>query len=227
MPNLDDYTPDLPPASSETMDRPAAPTNVDSIKLGVGQTTYRIRRETLAKFNFFRNFTATPSSNTFNLVDVNEEVFPHIIAYLRRGTYPLAIDGKGRHDIPTYLALIEEAKYFQLDRLTKWLENGRYADAAKIQCSTWLKEETTVSATIMQDGKIVSSISKGYFPVRGKRLVYRCPRGIHLEEEGCGRKCFGARGDEDPMYDKVPTLSLLEVKKELVVDPKLCRDEEW
>lgn len=85
-----------------------------------------------------------------------------------------------------------------------------------------------MAITITEDGKVVSNISHECFPAWGKRLVYRCPRGLHNgDRTGCGRKCNNALGDAPPSYDEVPTARLLEVKKNLIIDPRLCRDPEW
>lgn len=224
------------PVTSDTMDHPVAGANADTIYLEVGRTTYSIKRETLAKFEFFRKLMLTPLSNMFN-IDANQEVFPHIIAYLRRGTYPLAIDAEGRHDIPTYLAILEEARYFKLERLSDWIEKGLYEEAAKTTSTTTLRPETefgivgyptSVKAAITPGGKITSTISKEFFPGWGKKLVYHCPRDKHNgKREECGKQCHNALGGKPAGFDEVPMLRLLEVKKKLVIDPQLCRDKEW
>ncbi|MBE3041622.1 hypothetical protein IMZ48_03385 [Candidatus Bathyarchaeota archaeon] len=246
MSNLDDYTPTSPPTSSETMEYPTATSKAEIVYLKVGQTTYSIQHETLFKFEYFNDIT--PPCDIL-ILDANEEVFPHIIAYLRRGTYPLVIDAKGRHDIPTYLAILEEAKCLQLKRLAEWLEKGRYVEAARVECTTTILEEgdlgtcklgrtealetaitsdNPTSDDTTSDNTIKSTISEECFPAWGKKLVYRCPREKHNGNRvGCGRKCYNALGGEAGNYDEAPMFRVVEVKKELVVDPKLCRDEKW
>lgn len=206
------------------------------VRLEVGRGAYyTIKRETLLGFKYFRALLLiSPALAPKISVDANQDVFSHIIAYLRRGAFPMIIDAQGRHDVPTYLAILEEARHFELDRLALWVEEGRFAEAAKIECITTIRPETDVdykdfmTTTITEDGKVVSIISREFFPAWGKRLVYRCPRGLHNgDRAGCGRKCNNALGDASPSYEEILTLRLLEMKTNLVVDPRLCRDPNW
>lgn len=210
-----------------------------TVRLEVGRGAhYTIKRETLSRFRYFRTLILiNPALAPKISVDANQDVFHHIMAYLRRGTYPLAVNAQGLHHVPTYLAILAEARHFELDRLARWIEEGRFAEAARVECTTTIRYETDVdqadngnvmTATITEQGKVVSNISREFFPAWGKRLVYRCPRGLHNEDRTwCGRKCNNALGDAPPTYDEIPALRLLEVKKDLVIDPRLCRDPDW
>lgn len=209
------------------------------VRLEAGRlASYSIRREYLLRFRYFRALMLiNPALAPKISVDADQHVFHHIVAYLRRGTFPLIMDAQGHHDISTYLAILEEARHFELDRLARWIEEGRFAAAAKIESTTTTRQETVVEkvndtclmmTTTLDDGKIVSNISRELYPAWGKRLVYQCPRGLHNgDRTGCGRKCNNALGGQPPSYDEVPTLRLLEVKKDLVIDPRLCRDPDW
>ncbi|KAL2108655.1 hypothetical protein VUR80DRAFT_3553 [Thermomyces stellatus] len=208
------------------------------VRLEVGRGGYyTIRRETLAKFKYFRTLMLiNPALAPKISIDANQDVFHHIVAYLRRGTYPLVIDAEGRHDISTYLAILEEAKHFELDRLAAWIEEGGFAEAAKIECTATIRHEAdldqvsrvNLNPTVTGHGKVISNISQERFVAWGKRFIYQCPRGLHDgDRAGCGRKCKNVLGNALPTYNEIPTLRLVEVKKDLVIDPHLCRDPDW
>ena len=68
-------------------------------------------------------------------IDADAELFEHILRYLRRGVLPVFYDSVKGHDHTLYLALLEEAKYFQVPRLVNWLRGKGYLQAIKIRYS--------------------------------------------------------------------------------------------
>jgi hypothetical protein len=65
-------------------------------------------------------------------IEIDANIFEHILWYLRTGVLPVFYDRLVGHDFPLYQALLEESKYFAIDRLQKWLCERKYLDAVKI-----------------------------------------------------------------------------------------------
>ncbi|KAL4787340.1 hypothetical protein BJX76DRAFT_354288 [Aspergillus varians] len=100
------------------------PPDDDVIKLEVGERTFTTTRDTLVKESTF--FSALLSSRWNSaradgsyLVDAYPNLVQHILGYLRRSTFPLFYHSLKGHDYPLYSALLEEAKYFGIDRLAE------------------------------------------------------------------------------------------------------------
>jgi hypothetical protein len=55
--------------------------------------------------------------------------------YLRRGVLPIFHDNTKGHHYSLYVALLEEAKLFQISLLEKWLKNKGYFEALKIKAA--------------------------------------------------------------------------------------------
>lgn len=69
-------------------------------------------------------------------IDTDPDLFKHILRYLRRRLLPLFYDKCKGHNHALYAALLEEAKYFQIPRLEKWLDERRYLQAVNVKYST-------------------------------------------------------------------------------------------
>jgi BTB/POZ domain-containing protein KCTD9 len=67
----------------------------------------------------------TPEEGSY-FVDADPQLFDHILRYLRRGVLPIFYDNIRGHDHGLYRALLEEARYFQIDRLENWLSDKSY-----------------------------------------------------------------------------------------------------
>ena len=67
------------------------------------------------------------------MTDAN--IFEHVLKYLRTGVLPIFYDSTAGHNFPLYQALLEESKYFGIDRLEKWLWlcERKYLEAVKIE----------------------------------------------------------------------------------------------
>jgi hypothetical protein len=65
-------------------------------------------------------------------IETDAHIFEYILRYLRTGVLPVFYDRVGGHDYALYQALLEEAKYFVIDRLEKWLCERKYLDVVKI-----------------------------------------------------------------------------------------------
>lgn len=119
-----------------------------------------------------------------------------------------------------YLALLEEAKYFQIAQLEEWLENKQYLRAVKIEYSA-----TEVEGTKELQLPRSTDIELEYYPTWGTKKVYICPRGIYVHRGNpcaCGRACRSAQGDADDIYEEERVLRVLVVEKQTIFDAQAC-----
>lgn len=147
-------------------------------------------------------------------IDADSTLFEHILRYLWRRVFPIFYDIDKGYDHALYLALLEEARYFQIAQLQEWLENKRYLYALTVECSIEEVEGTLCPTTLSTDTGVE------YCPGWGSRKVYVCPRGIYVQrgQPGAyGRQCMKAQGDADAVYDKASVLRVLVVKKRTVL----------
>jgi hypothetical protein len=54
-------------------------------------------------------------------IETDADIFQHILRYLRTGVLPVFYDRSTGHNDSLYKSLLEEAKYFAIARLEKWL----------------------------------------------------------------------------------------------------------
>ena len=112
-------------------------------------------------------------------IDADPDLFEHILRYLRRGVLPVFYDRAKGHDHVLYGALLEEARFFGIDRLEKWLSEQKYLEAVKVAYSyTETNNLDTLARTV--DG----SIEIAYHPVTKRYTAWYCPEGItkHLDQ---------------------------------------------
>lgn len=147
-------------------------------------------------------------------LDVDPNVFEHLLRYMRHGLFPLAFSQKDGHDYKLYADILKEALKFQLPLLCDWLKGEYYH-----KCVSW-----RVSSKVqnMEDGIFAADNSYStiqFLPFKElERKIYICPREIpsHRDRpERCGRACFRALGNNEPAYEKekVTTACLLVEKK--------------
>lgn len=208
----------------ELRDSPAP--NVDrKITLQVGERRFVTTRETLVDES---GFFASLLSGQWNdkqedgsyFIDADSGLFEHVLRYLRRGVFPVFYDKIKGHDHHLYLALLEEAKFFQIMQLEEWLEKKQYLHALKIKYSA-----TEVEGT--QDLQIPRStdMDLNFYPAWGTRKVYICPQGFYVHRgkpHACGRDCKKAQGDADDTYEEEPVLRVLVLEKQIVFDVHAC-----
>lgn len=133
-------------------------------------------------------------------LDGDGDVFEHVIAYIRRGVFPLAFDPVKGHDHFLYFKVLQEARYFQCPHLITWLEHKCYYKCVfRVYC-TKLHEE------FIPNAKFESSTTDFTMTAISKidTNIYVCPRNIAPHRghpEKCGRQCANARGGNGPTYD--------------------------
>ena len=133
---------------------------------------------------------------------------------------PLFYDeGKG-HDYALYVAVLEQAGYFGVEPLRKWLEAQTYLQAVKV----------VLSAKVFEGVEGVRGSTGGHVRTEHHvawrtKKVYVCPRGMygHMGDPGaCGRLCRKAQGDAEDEYQDEEVLKIVEVRKVTALDPKMC-----
>jgi BTB/POZ domain-containing protein KCTD9 len=121
------------------------------------------------------------------------------------------------HDHHLYLALLEEAKYFQIRRLEEWLGGKKYLSALNIRYSA--REVEGIPRLENTD------IDLSFYPEWVTKKVYICPRGFYRHEgkpNACGRDCRKAQGDADDIYREDLSLKVLVVEKQIVFESNDC-----
>lgn len=194
------------------------------INLQVGEGRFVTTRETLvSESSFFASLLSERWDNAFTdgsyFIDADPTLFEHVLRYLRRGVLPIFYDIDKGHDHALYLAILEEARYFQIARLQEWLEKKQYLSVLTVEHSVEEFEGTPYSTTLSTDTRAK------YFPEWGIKKVYVCPRGIYVHRDQptkCGRQCMAAQGDAGAIYDDEPVLKMLVVKERTVCDLQAC-----
>ena len=195
------------------------------ITLRLGERWFTALKQTLTnesgyfKARFGGRCNERPSADGSYPVDADPDLFVHILQYLRRGIYPLIYSRAGGHDYAAYLALLAEAKYFQIDSLRKWIEQERYVDAV----STAYEVERQVIDTCYYDSTDSNS-QLSYQAAWGTKKVYICPRGIAVhrgDRNKCGKLCAEARGMGD-IYEDEAVMSAIVIRQRTRFNMKIC-----
>ncbi|KAH6623740.1 BTB/POZ protein [Chaetomium tenue] len=225
--NLSQATPtSYPPAPKLTA------TNAP-IHLQVGERRFTTTRSTLTEESDF--FAALLSGRWDNaladgsyFIDADPALFEHILAYLRRGVFPLFYDASKGHDHHRYLSLLEEARYFRIPRLEAWLHEKRYLKAVQVSITAkeydennhgWM--ETTGSA----------DMTLQYHPQWTVHKVHLCPKGFNSHRGNpdlCYRYSCRIIDDEEARFVEEPCMRMLVVRREVVFNQDVCvaREEE-
>jgi hypothetical protein len=82
--------------------------------------------------NLFSGIWGKKEEDGSYFIESDANIFEHILRYLRTGVLPVFYDRLAGHDFPLYQAILEESKYFAIDRLQKWLRERKYLDVVKI-----------------------------------------------------------------------------------------------
>jgi BTB/POZ domain-containing protein KCTD9 len=93
------------------------------------------------------------------------------------------------HNHVLYSTLLEEARFFDIDRLEKWLSEKKYLEAVKIVQSVAETDNLNkLATTVNGDVEIV------YHPAWKKVRVYYCPdeRPNHYNPGDCRHLCCGS-----------------------------------
>jgi hypothetical protein len=217
--------------ASDTPSSPAPPevTATDArIHLQVGERRFTTTRATLTEeSDFFAALLSGRWDNTLPdgsyFIDADPTLFEHILAYLRRGVFPLFFDAaKGGHDHHRYLSLLKEAQYFQIPRLEAWLKDKRYLAAVKVVSTA---QEYNEDQSGWQGITASAGTTLEYHPRWTIRKTYLCPRGIAPHRGnpgGCGRQCAAARASDGDKFDEELSAHMLVITRTVMFDPEVC-----
>ena len=211
--------------SAKTQKQDSPPAADGQVTLQVGERQFLTTRSTLVRESGF--FASLLSGRWDNgredgsyFIDADANLFEHILRYLRRGVLPVFYDKARGHDNALYLALLEEAKYFQIPRLIDWLEREHYVRALKIEHTAYEADDVEELCVTRDTESDVE-----YYPTWKAEKVYVCPRGIPVhrgDPRACGKNCWKVQGDADSTYEEEQVLRTLVVKKRTVLDSQAC-----
>lgn len=146
-------------------------------------------------------------------------MFQHILTYVRRRVFPLFYDEAKGFDHLLYLAVLGEARYFQIRKLQEWIEKKRYEEAVKVKYTTEMWEEyprSFVTAPNMTFERFDMS------PINVR--TYICHRGIPGHRgnyDKCNWDC-GRSGASNGTFEEVPSLQVFVMKKQVIFNVTVC-----
>ncbi|KAL2212682.1 hypothetical protein CC79DRAFT_439766 [Sarocladium strictum] len=102
------------------------------IRVRVGETVFHTTKATLIESRLFASlFDLPPPADNEYFIDNDPELFAHILRYLRTKTYPLFYDRINGHDKTKYVALLQQAEYYQLGSLASWISQKKFLQAVR------------------------------------------------------------------------------------------------
>lgn len=150
-------------------------------------------------------------------IDADPDLFEHILRYLRRGVLPVFYDGAKGHDYVLYGALLEEARFFGIDKLEKWLSDQKYLEVVKVAYSfTETDNLNTLDRTVDGSTEIVCHL------VTKRHTTWFCPdgRSTHRNERDC-RYCH-MDGKVNGGYRYEDAVRWAVTKKQTTFNHQLC-----
>jgi hypothetical protein len=152
-----------------------------------------------------------PSRAKLSFVDLADDVFSHVLQYLRTAILPIFYDQSKGHEYALYYNLLHAARHLEISRLARWLEDKKYLDAVKIHLTIEKLRDSPISGHQTSSGpwKILrhSAESRHVGSVK-----YSVPSHIEVEYERHHREQSIAKSDE------VWTVT----QREVVFDYELC-----
>ena len=191
------------------------------IQLQVGERRFTTLASTLTDgSSFFASLLSDRWSDSRSddgsfFVDADPDLFAHILRYLRRGVLPILYNKCQGFDYGFYGALKEEAEYFGIEPLRKWIEEKEYLRAVTIRYSAEEVKGQGIGAD-GYDATVDGSIERSYHPFWRTEKVYQCPRGIYIHNgnpSACGRMCLKAKSEDGDDYVDRDVLRTLIVTK--------------
>ncbi|MCJ1285859.1 hypothetical protein MMC26_005201 [Xylographa opegraphella] len=155
-------------------------------------------------------------------VDADGSLFKYVLQYLRHNVFPIHYDRVKGHDFGFYAALLEQARFFGVENLEKWLKNKSYLEVVRTEYHA-----RQLDSVYSVKDRLRSDVEVEYHPAWTTKRVYVCPRRITFHRgnpDACGRACKNAQGDADDEYVKEMELDILAIEKKTVFVQELCFD---
>lgn len=154
-------------------------------------------------------------------VDVDAEVFPHILQFLRCGRMPLLFDETTRkYDIKMYMRILDQAQFLIIRDMEKWILRRRYKHVvtfkrrARIETGAW-DSDGMGNDNLDTNGTTSLSMQTDWVEERH----YPCPNSRHATRFNrfpCKqRTCAKARGREEPIWEMVKRPKMTTVREKI------------
>lgn len=195
------------------------------IQMQVGERRFTTTLHTLIEQSaYFRTlFSARTGNMPAELrffIDLDGDVFAHVLRYLRSGIFPVFYDKSKGHDYSLYAMLLGQARYLQIPRLEQWLTEKTYLQAITATSSV---SETEFTGSFTEKAGMDSDVKfQSYVRMRE---ADECPRGIpeHMRDpDKCGRKCNKARANGVDMTKDEPYVVVSITRTKVEFDQELC-----
>lgn len=189
-----------------------------------GERRFTTARSTLVEGSpFFASLLSGRWDSTLtercHFIDVDPDIFEHVLRYLRHRVFPIFYDRSKGHGYGQYLLVLQQARYFQIGELQKWLEDRTYLKSINVVYS-FSEVESLPDIAQSMAADIEIEHHPGWFTKR----VYLCPRGIpvHRGKPGaCGMACRKAQGDAEAEYVDELALQMVVVKKKITFNESI------
>lgn len=113
----------------------------ERIQLLIGEKTFNTTKATIAESRVLSTLVSLrPPEEGPYFVDADPTLFEHVLRYLRTSMFPLFYDPDKGHDICLYLALLNQARFYQIERLENWIATKGYQEA--VSRRTWANSIT-------------------------------------------------------------------------------------
>ncbi|KAF1963990.1 hypothetical protein BU23DRAFT_562332 [Bimuria novae-zelandiae CBS 107.79] len=178
------------------------------VTLDVGGRKFKTLLSTLTSMSeYFRAFfsgtwTCTPEKDGSYFIDASPDIFEQLLQYMRRPRiFPLFWSKSSGFDYGMYQRLGHEARFFQINELSDWIERQGYLDEIAVQVE--LSREQSIDHITPKSIKGDEEINHNFF--LKTRHVYLCPRGITVhrdQPEKCGAACHRAQAGTAVQYEE-------------------------
>ncbi|KFH48129.1 hypothetical protein ACRE_009850 [Hapsidospora chrysogenum ATCC 11550] len=165
----------------------------ERVELQIGEKKFMTTKATISESKVLSTLVSLqpPPADGQYFVDADPTLFEHVLRYLRTGMYPLFFDRDRGHDEVLYLALLQQARFYQIDRLEAWLAAKSYQDAVRRR--TWAN-----SITLCGDAQIEHLEELTHLKNESLKIInisqstakcFRCPT-RNWRHDGRRQKCI-------------------------------------
>lgn len=215
----------------------------DRIILRVDEKLFYTTKDTLAQESgyfsaLFSGRWPDSSVNGVLTIDMDGDVFKHIMCFFRSGVLPVFYDETKGFDHHLYSLLLQQAHFFDIDRLRDWILEKRYVQAVKIvrsikqsESTRWMDSDRGTS----ERGHHKFSDREDTADTKVEHFVYSTNRKFRSceEEEYCERWTEGPSycteicrqlPQDGHDYVERDVVNLVEIRTKTVFDHQICRE---